>query len=57
MALGATSVDDDKTTTVAGTYAVNDNLSFNAEINTLDVGGNADKANEFILEAVGTFGN
>ena len=55
--VGATSVDDDKSTTVAGTYAVNDNLSFNAEINTLDVGGNADKANEFILEAVGTFGN
>ena len=49
------SVDDDQSTTLAGTWTVNDNLGINLEINSLDVGGTSDKANEALLEAVGTF--
>ena len=55
--VGSTSVDDSSTITLAFLYAVTDNLSLNAEYNSVDVGGTTDKADEFLLEALATFGN
>jgi hypothetical protein len=50
------SQDDSTSTTIAGTYTASDNLAFNLEINSLDLGGTTDKSTEVLLEAVGTFG-
>ena len=58
--VGAVSVDDTTTITVAGTYAVASNLSLNLELNSVDTGDrivtDSDTATEVLLEAVGTFG-